>query len=129
MKDRGLGDTIDRFTSATGIKRLSKLINYNDWKNKKTFDFIEIIVLSDIAYYEAEVGKEDTLPLLYNMLENDDWIYISSRSRDVIPALYFRVTQLLAMKEKYDEVLRLAEKGIKFFKRLLRDVDIKRYTQ
>jgi len=26
MKDRGLGDTIDRFTTATGIKKLTKLI-------------------------------------------------------------------------------------------------------
>jgi hypothetical protein len=26
MKDRGLGDTIDRFTKTTGIKKLSNLI-------------------------------------------------------------------------------------------------------
>ena len=26
MKDRGLGDTIDRFTKTTGIKKLSNLV-------------------------------------------------------------------------------------------------------
>ena len=42
MKNRGLGDTIDRFTSVTGIKKLSQLIpgdcgcdNRKDWFNKK----------------------------------------------------------------------------------------------
>ena len=41
MKPKGLGDTIDRFTKATGIKKLSKIIpgdckcdQRKDWLNK-----------------------------------------------------------------------------------------------
>lgn len=41
MKPKGLGDTIDRFTKATGIKKLSKIIpggckcdERKDWLNK-----------------------------------------------------------------------------------------------
>ena len=41
MKDQGLGDTIDRFTKATGIKKLVDLIpggcacdDRKDWFNK-----------------------------------------------------------------------------------------------
>ena len=41
MKDRGLGDTIERFTTATGIKRIADMIpggcvldDRKDWFNK-----------------------------------------------------------------------------------------------
>jgi len=41
MKDRGLGDTIERFTTATGIKRIAEMIpggcgcdDRKDWFNK-----------------------------------------------------------------------------------------------
>ena len=41
MKSKGLGDTIEKFTTATGIKKLSKIINSGckcderkDWFNK-----------------------------------------------------------------------------------------------
>jgi len=96
------------------LQKLSQICNYPNCIKQTAFDFVDIVSLEIVAEIEVKSNKTEALNLLTRILNSSDMIYISSESRHILPNIYGTVSILLARLLKFDESLKLSQKGIEY---------------
>ena len=81
---------------------------------KIRFNFVEMICLNNIAKIEYTLDKLTAVDFLSNLLVKDDFIYLSSSTRHVLPTIYACVSRLKGMKDDFQVALDVALKGINY---------------
>lgn len=104
-----LGDT-----KAHIYSRYQKLINYPECLDKKYFDIIDALGLYRITQLELKMKKRQALDTLYDLLVKDDFIFVSSESRNMLPSIYEVTSKGYGMFGELDKSLLIATKGIEY---------------
>lgn len=96
------------------LEQLKDLIDYEHCLHKKYFHFVDVVSLRLIMIIEMRNNERRTLDFLYNVLLEDNIIYVTSETRNVLPSIYASVTRQYGMMGDNDEVLKIVNKGIDY---------------
>jgi len=96
------------------LDKASAIICYPSCIKNEVFDFVDIIVLLLISQTEIKIKKTDALELLKKILVNNDTIYLSAESRNMIPTIYSTVSILLGRLRRTEESIEVAQVGIEY---------------
>ncbi|MFK5883511.1 MAG: hypothetical protein QM489_04120, partial [Candidatus Izemoplasma sp.] len=103
-----------KITKHQAIEKFSLLVDYPECINNNVFDFVDVICLFDISAIESEFKDSDAMNLLLRILYDKSLLYIGSESRHILPSIYRGVSQMLLLRKKYEESLKLSNEGIKY---------------
>lgn len=90
------------------------LVDYPKCIEKKIFDFVDILIIMNIAYIENELGTKKALFFLYKTLIENKIVYVSSDSRHIMPAIYAGIARILASHDEVVECEKISSKGINY---------------
>lgn len=96
------------------IDMFAKIIDYPNCLKKKTFNFIEIIVINRISSLEVKHGVTRALTFLYDIVTKNELIYLSSNNKFVMPTVYSELTKSLGILKDFEKANTICSKGIEF---------------
>lgn len=101
-----------KIASSEAWKALAELIHYPDCLKSEQYDFIEIAALQALAEIEIVSGDSPALNRLIQILAHEEWFYLSSESRQILPSIYANVSLLLARLKRFEESKEVSKNGI-----------------
>jgi hypothetical protein len=104
------GDYSDMYA----IDLFAKLINYPQCLEKKSFNFVEIVCLNKIVFISSKYGKFEASDKLLAVVMNEEFRYLSSNNRFVLPGVYTNLAIAFGRKGDYNTSSMLCNTGIKF---------------
>lgn len=108
-------DYLDKQVStAHTLELLKRLINYDVCITKRFYEFLDIASLRIIMLIEMNMKERQTLDLLYGLLVNDNYVYVTSETRNILPSIYASVSRMYGMIHEFDNVLEITELGIEY---------------
>jgi hypothetical protein len=118
-------------TGSDAWKALANLISYPDCLKSEQYDFIEIAALQVLAEIEIVSGTSAALDRLIQILAHEEWFYLSSESRQILPSIYANVSLLLARLKRFEESKEVSKNGIAHYLAHadLQSLSLMRYVQ
>jgi transcriptional regulator with XRE-family HTH domain len=105
---------LDQASSIQALDSFSNLINYPECQNNETFNWVEINILNEIVIISSKLENYEPANVLFNILTSTHITQSSSEDRFFMPTTYAILSQLLGKQEKYEQVVKLTESGIKY---------------
>ncbi len=96
------------------FSKASKLINYPTCCTNDAFDFVDVLVLKLIADLEFPLRKTGALDTLINILQNDNLLYLSAETRNLIPFVYSSVANYLGKLRRHQDCIDVSKAGIAY---------------
>jgi hypothetical protein len=92
----------------------SKYVNYPECESYNVFDFVDILYILLISQIEIDTDIIRGIKILIKILTNNDFIYLSSENRNIIPPIFSTVTIMLGKLKMFERCIEIADKGIEF---------------
>lgn len=99
---------------AEALSRYRKLINYPKCLEKSIFTHQETMSIAAIAELENEIKETRALEFLTDFITSKSIKLSSSVHKDVLPTAYSLVAYLHGMNGNYEEVVKVADRGIRY---------------
>lgn len=95
-------------------KQYSVIVDYPNCIKNNAFDSVDVITILCIAQIEIEVQIEDAMKLLIRILNDRNILYLSAENKNILPPIYSSVSIMLGKLERYQECIRVADKGVEY---------------
>ena len=109
-----LSQLLDRISTLQALDKYSLLIDYPNILSKKTFNFVEILSLNKITSLEATINKFQAAEKLFLIVMNQEFRYLSSNNRYILPTIYSQLARVFGIKNDLDKSLKVCQEGINY---------------
>ena len=101
-------------TKYNALDDYKSIADYPNCLGKTSFDFVDILIIMNIAYIENEFGVEKAIIFLYKTLTDKEFFYASSDTRHIFPSIYAGIAKIFASQNRTEECEKICFEGIKY---------------
>ncbi len=108
-------NTFSKRTIEQKIRNYATFIDYPGVLQKSYYSFRDIVLLVEIAAFEAKQNRYDAVNRLYEILK-EDITYVSGNSRFYMPTVFVTVVKIYGSSGDIQKALDLSQEGIQYSK-------------